>query len=215
MHTPIGSRTGRWLSQSGAYGFLASGLIAGGVLVGCATHSVFAARRTSPPAVRPIPPDYREWIYLSSGLDMTYTSTKTEAKPPDHESQFDNVFVNPRSYASFKRDGKWPDETVFVLENREALKNASINQAGRTQGEKIVGVELHVKENASWSFYELEADGKEHLIPRPAGCYTCHEAHAAVDTTFVQFYPTLLPLAESKGVLSKGYKLEGKTGSPQ
>jgi len=37
---------------------------------------------------------------------------------------------------------------------------------------------------------------------RPAlveNCYSCHSAHAAVDTTFVQFYPTLAPIAKAKG----------------
>jgi len=42
-------------------------------------------------------------------------------------------------------------------------------------------------------------------IERPASCYTCHEQHAAVDTTFVQFYPTLLETAEKKHTLSAGY----------
>ena len=43
------------------------------------------------------------------------------------------------------------------------------------------------------------------MIPTSAGCYSCHAAHAAVDTTFVQFYPTLLPIAKSKGTLSAAY----------
>jgi hypothetical protein len=40
------------------------------------------------------PLQYREWIYLTSGLDMSYT-----AKPSDM-SIFDNVFVNPEAYRS-------------------------------------------------------------------------------------------------------------------
>ena len=31
-------------------------------------------------------------------------------------------------------------------------------------------------------------------------------AHGAVDKTFVQFYPTLLPIAKDKGTLSAAYK---------
>ncbi|MDQ1388830.1 MAG: hypothetical protein QOF56_2284 [Acidobacteriaceae bacterium] len=46
------------------------------------------------------------------------------------------------------------------------------------------------------------------MIPTTAGCYTCHAEHAAVDTTFVQFYPTLLPIAKSKGTLSASYLKE-------
>ncbi len=42
--------------------------------------------------------DYRKWIYLSSGIDMSY-SPKPEMA--DH-SMFDNVFVNPAaSYREF------------------------------------------------------------------------------------------------------------------
>jgi hypothetical protein len=44
------------------------------------------------------------------------------------------------------------------------------------------------------------------MIPVSAECYSCHKQHAAVDTTFVQFYPTLLGIATLKGTLSPGYK---------
>jgi len=46
------------------------------------------------------------------------------------------------------------------------------------------------------------------MIPLAADCYSCHAAHAAVDTTFVQFYPTLLPIATAKGTLSTAYTNE-------
>jgi hypothetical protein len=46
------------------------------------------------------------------------------------------------------------------------------------------------------------------MVPTNMECYTCHADHAAVDTTFVQFYPTLLPVAKSKGTLSAGYMKE-------
>jgi hypothetical protein len=44
------------------------------------------------------------------------------------------------------------------------------------------------------------------MIPMSEDCYACHRDHAAVDTTFVQFYPTLLPLATQKGTLSPNYQ---------
>jgi hypothetical protein len=46
------------------------------------------------------------------------------------------------------------------------------------------------------------------MFPTTAECYKCHASHAAVDTTFVQFYPTLLPIAKSKGTLSAAYQQE-------
>jgi hypothetical protein len=43
------------------------------------------------------------------------------------------------------------------------------------------------------------------MIATTADCYSCHQAHGAVDTTFVQFYPTLLPIAQEKKTLSASY----------
>ncbi len=148
------------------------------------------------------PMNYREWIYLTSGLDMSYAA---ETSPPDH-SMFDNVFVNPEAYRSFLHSGTWPDKTILVLEVRGAENPVSINKRGHTQSADVMGIEVHVKDHGTWSFYDLsDASKVAKLIPRPASCYTCHEAHAAVDTTFVQFYPTLLPLATQKNTLSPSY----------
>jgi hypothetical protein len=150
------------------------------------------------------PAHYREWIFLSTGIDMSYTATQN----PDH-SMFDNTFVNPTSYRSFLATGTWPDKTTIVLEIRGAESPVSINKRGHTQSREIMGTEIHVKDNGKWSFYDLPANAATaKLIPPPATCYTCHEQHAAVDTTFVQFYPTLLPIATQKHSLSPAYLQE-------
>jgi hypothetical protein len=122
---------------------------------------------------------------------------------------FDNVFVNPDAYRAFLKTGTWPDKTTFILEARGADNPVSINKRGHTQSTEIMGTEIHVKDNGKWSFYDLPDGAKEaNLIPPPASCYTCHESHAAVDTTFVQFYPTLLPIAKQKNTLSAAYLKE-------
>ena len=72
--------------------------------------------------------NYREWIYLTSGIDMSYTPMS--AGMQDH-SMFDNVFVNPEAYRSFLATGTWPDKTVMVLEVREALSQG-LHQPART-----------------------------------------------------------------------------------
>lgn len=147
------------------------------------------------------PTNYREWIYLSSGIDMSY------AAKPAGMTMFDNVFVNPDAYRSFVATGTWPDKTVLALEVREAQSKGSINQSGHFQGEKLMGFEVHVKDEArfkgGWAFFDFDSPEKDGtLIPSGAPCYSCHQAHGAVDTTFVQFYPTLLPLAQEKKTIS-------------
>ncbi len=144
------------------------------------------------------PAHYREWIYLSSGIDMSYSPKAAM----DH-STFDNVFVNPEAYRSFVATGTWPDRTVLALEVREAQSKGSINQSGHFQGEELMGFEVHVKDEArfkgGWAFFDFDSPEKNGtLIPSGAPCYSCHQAHGAVDTTFVQFYPTLLPIAREK-----------------
>src|SRR6516165_10625199 len=59
------------------------------------------------------PDNYREWIYLSSGLGMTYGVVESVANPVQ---RFDNVFVTPQAYKAFLQTGAWPDKTMFALE---------------------------------------------------------------------------------------------------
>lgn len=159
------------------------------------------------------PSNYREWIYLTSGIDMSYTP---KSSGMDH-SMFDNVFVNPAAYRSFLATGTWPDKTVLVLEVRGAQSKGSINQRGQYQDTDVMDFEIHVKDEArfpgKWAFFSFDSPtSKGTLIPTGAPCYSCHQAHAAVDTTFVQFYPTLLLIAQKKGTLSSAFLMaeEGK-----
>ena len=98
-----------------------------------------------------LPAAYRKWVYLSSGLDMSYLSGALRSV-----STFGNVFVNPEAYDSFLANGTWPDKTVLVLEVRRAEQEASINRGGRSQGD-IVQTEVHLKDNArfegGWAFF--------------------------------------------------------------
>ena len=152
------------------------------------------------------PLQYREWTYLTTGFNMSYTAKASDM------SMFDNVFVNPEAYRAFLATGAWPDKTVIVLESREAASKGSINKSGNFQNGGVAGLELHVKDEArfpgKWAFFDVASESKATLIPSNAPCYSCHADHAAVDTTFVQFYPTLLPVATQKGTLSAAYRKE-------
>lgn len=155
------------------------------------------------------PKNYREWVYLSTGIDMNYNP---KAQAMDH-SMFDNVFVNPEAYRSFVETGTWPDKTIMVLEVREAKSKGSINQRGHFQGTELMGLEVHVKDESrfpgKWAFFDFDSPTKTGtLFPQTAACYSCHSEHGAVDTTFVQFYPTLLPIAQEKKTLSAAFVKE-------
>jgi hypothetical protein len=125
-------------------------------------------------------------------------------------SMFDNVFVNPEAYREFVRTGSWPDGTMLALEARVAAEKGSINQHGKFQTGELMGFEVHVKDSkrfqGGWAFFSFRSTEPAQMIPMTEECYSCHRQHAAVDTTFVQFYPTLLPIATAKGTLSPDYK---------
>jgi hypothetical protein len=121
------------------------------------------------------------------------------------EPRFDNVFVNRSAYKSFLASGRWPDKTVFVLEIRKSQSEGSINKGGHFQT-SAAAIEVHVKDEkrfpGNWAFFGFD-EGKQTAkqIPMSASCYSCHRDHGAVDTTFVQFYPTLLDAAKANHTL--------------
>jgi Cytochrome P460 len=153
------------------------------------------------------PEQYREWVYLTSGFDMSYSAGMRMGD----SHVFDNVFVNPEAYTAFVRTGTWPDKTVLVLEVRDAHGKGSINQKGNYQA-GVSGLEVHVRDEArfpgKWAFFGFDEGKTATMIPTSADCYSCHAQHAAVDTTFVQFYPTLLPIATAKGTLASAFQKE-------
>jgi hypothetical protein len=161
------------------------------------------------------PADYREWIFLSSGLDMAYNPPPGSSPSSDSRRErhtFTNVFVNPTSYRGFMQTGKWPAPTIFVLEARDSDSEASINRAGRFQT-GFTGLEAEVKDSRfpdGWAFFRFDgtADSAEPLSGEPLArgqCVECHSKNTAVERTFVQFYPTLLDVARRKGTLKPGF----------
>ena len=156
------------------------------------------------------PADYREWVYLTSGLGMTYGSAQAAAGRP---ANFDNVFVNREAYQQFMSTGKWPDGSIFALEIRGAEEHVSIDNAGRTQGNQIA-LEVSVKDSSrfpktTWAYFDFGPASKPFAstgpLPESASCYQCHKTNTAVEWTFVQFYPTLLEVARRMGTVKPTY----------
>jgi hypothetical protein len=152
------------------------------------------------------PDNYREWIFLSSSLGLNYPPPGAPAGP----QQFDNVFVNPSSYRSFLKTGKWPDKTVFVLEFRNVGSETAPNRNGRFQTE-LKSFEAEVKDSRfpdGWGFF-IFRDNDKSAAPLAGEtvqrCIDCHSAHTAVERTFVQFYPVLFDVAKKMGTVKKDY----------
>jgi hypothetical protein len=190
-------------------------LVAAVALVTCTWSALSAAPPPAAPGysasgelVRPL--DYREWVFVSSGMGMTYGPAAATA---ERAPRFDNIFVTREAYQEFLHSGTWPDKTMLMLEIREADENVSINNGGRSQG-ALIAIEAEVKDlqrfpDGGWRFYAFGSPGalRETVAPLPstAVCYACHHDNTAVENTFVQFYPTLFDVAKRLGTVKQTY----------
>ena len=174
------------------------------LLVAASSLCLMAQPRYAADGQLTLPADYREWVFLSSGLGMTYQPMAGRDEPA-----FTNVFVNPSAYRSFIATGKWPDQTMLLLEVRASSSKGSINKGGSYQSE-LLGIEGEVKDSAKfpgsgWAFFAFGKASTGKLLPRSEDCYACHAEHGAVDNTFVQFYPALLGIAKQKGTVTPAH----------
>jgi len=160
-----------------------------------------------------LPADYRSWPFIGAGLGMTYDGERgTQAGGADNP-RFTHAFVNPTAYRHFMSTGSWPDGTVFMLEFRASQSEGSINRSGRF-ATQLTFLEAEVKDSRfpdGWAFYAFGPGNNLATAAQPlagaaaAPCIECHSENAAVERTFVQFYPHLLEVARAKGTLKPGF----------
>jgi len=178
------------------------------IVLTCLSLAVFeAAAHALPAAVvytadGDVPvPDYSKWVFIGSGAFQT---------PDAPAPRFSNVFVAPDVYDAFVRTGTWPDGTVIFSEKRSGVSTLPITaNPGWGQTGEPVGFEFEVKDasRGGWRYFTAPAGasaGKP--VAKQSDCTTCHSEHGAVDNTFVQFYPKLIPPAKAHGTYRVGAK---------
>jgi Cytochrome P460 len=152
------------------------------------------------------PENFREWIFVTSGLGMTYNQPTGAPRTPS----FTNVYVNPPAYRAFMKTGQWPDKTMLILEIRASSSEGSINKGGHFQSNLVV-IEAAVKDETrypgKWAYFDFGRDMKPEVaaLATTERCYACHGENGAVDNTFVQFYPTLYEVAKKMGTLKPAF----------
>jgi hypothetical protein len=106
------------------------------------------------------------------------------------------------------KNGVWPDRTVLIAERRSSITNLSINKNGFAQVGPTLGppeIEIKDQSKGGWVFYDVpKGETIAKPLPKSMACYSCHAEHAAVDNTFVQFYPTLIDVAKREGTFHEG-----------
>jgi hypothetical protein len=136
-----------------------------------------------------IPKGRDRWITLGVTYALSYVG--------DGGTTFNTVRADPASYEAFVKTGVFPVGTMLDLEVRKPLTEVAPAKGGKTEG-AVVARSIHVKDEkagpGTWTFYGYPTNGGElgTALPRGQACYSCHADHAATDTVFTQYYPTMM-----------------------
>lgn len=143
------------------------------------------------------PSGYREWIFIGAPLTPNDMNNGKAAFP-----EFHNVYIDPTSWAHWKKHGKFRDGTVIVKELVSVGGKQAASGNGYFQGEYI-GLEAMVKSkqhlsaaDGHWGFFRFTIENSDKLhetaSAEPAeNCMACHQPKAAQDQVFIQYYPVL------------------------
>ncbi len=155
------------------------------------------------------PEGYREWVYVGTPL------TPNDLNPPEAAfPEFHNVYIHPGDFAHYKATGDFPDGTIIIKELVLVGAQQAVSGKGYFMGE-FTGLEATVKDSkrfkdepGHWAYFSFG-----HSYPLAdtaaafptAACNACHDASAAQDFVFTQYYPVLRAArgSESEGAKSQ------------
>jgi len=139
---------------------------------------------------------WRKWIYVGTPLTPNGLN-KPEAAFPE----FHSVYIDPKSYAEWEKTGKFREGTVIAKELTLVGSTSAVSGKGYFMGE-FQGFEIAYKskkrfpnEPGNWAYFTFghkpEPYNTKAKAQPTAACATCHQASAADDMVFTQYYPVL------------------------
>lgn len=144
------------------------------------------------------PENYREWIYVGSPLTPNDLNNGKAAFP-----EFHSVYIDPESWKTYKANGTFRDGTILVKELVSVGSKVATSGKGYFMGE-FIGLEAAVKDSkrfpkepGNWAYFRFTKE--DHSLPTNTvakalpteACAVCHQASAAEDMVFTQYYPVL------------------------
>jgi predicted small secreted protein len=148
------------------------------------------------------PQDYRTWVYVGTPVTPNDMNDGKAAFPELH-----NVYIDPMSYEHYKKTGTWRDGTILIKELVSVGTKAAVSGNGYFMGE-FIGLEATIKskkyfadEPGNWAYFSFTNPGGDlkniGTAFKTNQCNSCHNASAADDFVFTQYYPVL---SAAKGV---------------
>ena len=142
------------------------------------------------------PAGWREWIFVGSPLTPKALNGGTAAFP-----EFHSVYIDPESWAHYKKTGKFREGTMFAKELTLVGDTAATSGVGFFNGD-LQGFEIahkdskrYSKETDGWAYYSFGHQPEPYADTATAfpaaACAGCHTAAAAEDMVFTQYYPIL------------------------
>ncbi len=157
------------------------------------------------------PSGYREWIYVGAPVTPNDLNDGKAAFP-----EFHNVYIDPVSWAEWKKTGHFRDGTIIVKELVSVGSKKSFSGNGYFMGEYL-GLEAMVKSTkhfskaaGNWGFFRFTNKDYRGLkkvatVLPDSACLSCHTPNAKYDNVFIQHYP-VLRAAKANGEQGTGGK---------
>lgn len=148
------------------------------------------------------PEGYREWIYLGTALTPHNLNNGKAAFP-----EFHTVYMNPTAWRSWKHTGEFAQGTVIAKELTSVGDHQAVSGKGYFQGEfSVLAVAIKdskrfAREPGGWGYFIFDKAASAGTLAQAKptqACAGCHQANAAQDLVFSQYYPVLRAAAGSQ-----------------
>ena len=147
--------------------------------------------------------NYRQWVFVGAPVTPNDMNNGKAAFP-----EFHHVYIDPASFAIYKKTGKFPNGTVIVKELAGVGAKSSASGNGYFPGD-FIGVAASVKdakrfakEPGYWAYFSFMGDDGKAMASAKAqattACNACHQKSAAEDWVFTQHYPVLRAVKPAK-----------------
>jgi hypothetical protein len=145
------------------------------------------------------PAGYRNWIYVGASVTPNDLNGGKAMFP-----EFHAIYIDPESFADYKKSGQFRDGTVLVKELSRVGTKETTSGNGYFLGD-FTGLAVAIKDSkrfkeepGSWAYfnfgytYPLKAEVSKSAT---SACNKCHQDNAKQDWVFTQNYNVLLSAA--------------------
>lgn len=146
--------------------------------------------------IQPQDYEWRTWMYIGTPI------TPNSLNPPEAPfPEFHNVYIDPTSFEHFSKTGEFPDGTLLIKELVSVGSTKAPSGNGYFQGD-FIGLEAAYKDSkrfpnepGNWAYFTFSHEAPPYpsvaTLQPAAACNSCHEANAADDWVFTQYYPVI------------------------